>query len=200
MDPRGLIFQFFVSLYRLLEMATKVGMDETEFKIQLRGLRQGCSASPGLFLIFVNSIFDKAKADGLGIDFPKLDASDISSGFVDKLIGLLFADDAVLIADSCRDARRLVKCVEEWAKVMGMVFNASKSAVMVVCPDGVVAPVGPSYQISIGGVPVKRVNVYTYLGVAFNDALCLEDMVKARAEQCLEWDGVVWKMRICREI
>lgn len=181
-DPRGLIFQFFVSLYRLLEMATKVGMDETEFKIQLRGLRQGCSASPGLFLIFVNSIFDKAKAEGLGIDFPKLDASDISSGFIDKLIGLLFADDAVLIADSCRDARRLVKCVEEWAKVMGMVFNASKSAVMVVCPAGVVAPVGPSYQISIGGVPVKRVKVYTYLGVAFNDALCLEDMVKARAE------------------
>ena len=194
-DPRGLIFQFFVSLYRLLEMATKVGMDETEFKIQLRGLRQGCSASPGLFLIFVNSIFDKAKAEGLGIDFPKLDASDISSGFVDKLIGLLFADDAVLIADSCRDARRLVKCVEEWAKVMGMVFNASKSAVMVVCPAGVVAPVGPSFRISIGGVPVKRVKVYTYLGVAFNDALCLEDMVKARAKQCLEWDGVVWKMR-----
>lgn len=56
-----------------------------------------------------------------------------------------------------------------------MEFNASKSAVMVVCPEGVVAPAGPSNQISIGGVPVERVSVYTYLGVAFNDALCLEE-------------------------
>jgi hypothetical protein len=69
-----------------------------------RGVRQGCSASPVLFNLFINDILDNLSDQAIEIPNATL-----------KVAGLLFADDLVLLAEDMNALQRSVTCVENWA-------------------------------------------------------------------------------------
>ncbi|OLY78617.1 RNA-directed DNA polymerase from mobile element jockey [Smittium mucronatum] len=113
------------------------------------GVRQGCPASPILFDLYINDLFENIK----GITVPEIG---------EKIKGLLFADDAVVFADSPAKLQIAFEKVSQWAKKWEMQVNASKCGVM-----GIGSQTNMLFTIQGGAVP--QVEHYKYLGVMFND-------------------------------
>ena len=130
-----------------------------------RGVRQGCPLSPLLFNIYIDDILQGCK----GVTVPGLD---------NKLRGLLFADDVVLLAHDIKSMKGTLRVVERWATKHGMVFGTNKCGVMKIDGDvELLKLVGFSLQ----GQEVPVVQTYTYLGFPFNSSLNLVEAAKARA-------------------
>ena len=69
------------------------------------GLRQGCVLSPLLFSSYINSLVEKLKAAGVGVECRG------------RLItALLYADDAVLFADNEEGMRVSLEVLSRWCK------------------------------------------------------------------------------------
>ncbi len=75
--------------YRSLTCEVKVGEMMSDSFAVSRGLRQGCILSPLLFSIYVNSLVEKLRGVGVGVQ---------SRGRM--VTALLYADDAVLLAET----------------------------------------------------------------------------------------------------
>ncbi|OMJ17876.1 hypothetical protein AYI69_g7262 [Smittium culicis] len=68
----------------------------------LCGVRQGCPASPILFDFFINDIFKGIS----GVEVP---------GLPNHIPGLLFADDAVVLADSAENLQTSLDAITVWS-------------------------------------------------------------------------------------
>ena len=114
--------------------------------------------------------------------------------YVDKFIGLLFADDAVVFAADHGDCQKMATMLGRWAKLNQMEFGIKKCAVLVVQPKSKLPPAttppaapqpitmwSPSAANQKEEVP--RAATYKYLGLMFNDDLSLTEMIKWRAER-----------------
>ncbi|OMJ14282.1 Retrovirus-related Pol polyprotein from type-1 retrotransposable element R2, partial [Smittium culicis] len=89
----------------------------------LCGVRQGCPASPILFDFFINDIFKGIS----GVEVP---------GLPNRIPGLLFADDAVVLADSAENLQTSLDAITVWSDTWEMAVNASKCAIMAInCDD-----------------------------------------------------------------
>jgi hypothetical protein len=88
------------SIYQVVESAVILGEELTEwFEVGL-GVRQGCTLSPLLFLIFVEGLSQELRKTVIGIQEGKI-----------MLNHLLFADDLALCAGSQQDLQRLLHIV-----------------------------------------------------------------------------------------
>ncbi|OMH80212.1 LINE-1 retrotransposable element ORF2 protein, partial [Zancudomyces culisetae] len=83
----GKLLTVIKELYANAKIKVRVGNTLSEAMDFERGVRQGCPASPMLFDIFINDIFEGME----GIEVP---------GIQKKIPGLLFADDTVLLSDT----------------------------------------------------------------------------------------------------
>ena len=189
----GKTMVFLHQLYDIIRMALKDGTAKAKLRRQLIGLRQGCGFSPCDFITFINSIFRMAEEEGLGVNLPTLDESDIANGVVDTVIGLLFADDVVALAANHGHAQRLMDCLDAFALATGMEWGITKCAVLVV--DGCKTTNKETSDILLRGQVVERSSVYDelYLGIAFNDSLDKQKMLMARADKVFK--GTFWKIR-----
>ena len=112
--------------YRSLTCEVKVGEMMSDSFAVSRGLRQGCILSPLLFSIYVNSLVEKLRGVGVGVQ---------SRGRM--VTALLYADDAVLLAKNEEQVKRGLKVLEEWCKEWAVEVNVEKSGVMHIRRRGV---------------------------------------------------------------
>ncbi|OMJ18351.1 RNA-directed DNA polymerase from mobile element jockey [Smittium culicis] len=115
-----------------------------------------------LFDLFINDILENIK----GINIPTINK---------KIKGLLFADDAVVFADSPSELQIAFERVSEWAEKWEMQVNASKCGVI-----GIGQSTKMIFMMQNGIVP--QVKEYKYLGVMFNDKWNHVSAIKNNAE------------------
>ena len=84
-----------------------------------RGLRQGCFLSPLLFSLYINSLVEKLRGVGVGVEC-----------WGRMVTALLYADDAVLLAEDEVQVKRVLKALAEWCREWAVEVNVEKSGVM----------------------------------------------------------------------
>ncbi|OMJ15842.1 Transposon TX1 protein, partial [Smittium culicis] len=119
----GKLLNTISGLYYEPKLVVRIGDTVSEPSEYLCGVRQGCPASPILFDLFINDIFK----DVIGVEVP---------GVPSRIPGLLFADDAVVLADSAENLQTSLDAITVWSDTWEMAVNASKCAIMAVnCDD-----------------------------------------------------------------
>ena len=76
------------SMYRAVQACVRCGSENTEYLTCLQGLKQGCSASPTLFSLFINELAHIISQGKHGLQFSPNDI---------EIFIMLFADDIVLL-------------------------------------------------------------------------------------------------------
>src|SRR3569623_279919 len=144
------------NIYQLVESAVILGEELTEWFDVGLGVRQGCTLSPLLFLIFVEGLSQELRKSDIGIQEGKI-----------TLNHLLFADDLALCAGSQKDLQRLLNVVYMYSGKWRFKFNIVKSNVMVVSGKDQQRQL----EYFLGFDPLKVVKTYKYLGLDFEDSL-----------------------------
>ena len=103
----------------------------------MRGSLEGCPKSPGCFKNFINDILDELTELKLGCKIPAGEGSYVSETDDDAeiflyLVGLLFADDKVLILHSRAAMETAASVIIKWKNTWGMEYGVVKCAVMCV--------------------------------------------------------------------
>ena len=128
------------------------------------GLRQGCILSPLLFSLYINSLILKLKEAEVGVKCRE------------QLISvLLYADDAVILAEDEKLLKRGLEVLMEWCKEWSVEVNVEKSGVMHMRRKGVKRTVERFY---VGGKEIGVVEEYKYLGSVVNEYLTNVRMVE----------------------
>ncbi|OMJ09339.1 Transposon TX1 protein [Smittium culicis] len=97
----GKLLNVIKGMYYDPKIAVRIGDYISERSEYHCGVRQGCPASPILFDLYINDIF----SDVLGVDVP---------GLPNHIPGLLFADDAVVLADSAENLQTSLDTISAW--------------------------------------------------------------------------------------
>lgn len=170
-------------MYSTTSSSVFVGGHDSDFFDFDLGVRQGDVSSPLLFSIFFNGLIDVLREKGHGINVG-----------TQRVCGLWYADDIVLLAEDPAELREMMACVDQYCHQWRTAANARKSGVMVVgaAPDSL-AP------FMLCGERVPIVPRYKYLGVVFNDQWDWSDHVSyvlsvmSKRLSALEWR--LWKNR-----
>ncbi|OMJ23940.1 RNA-directed DNA polymerase from mobile element jockey, partial [Smittium culicis] len=146
---RGKLYRMIEALYRSPKMCVRVGDRLSKIVEYNCGVRQGCPASPLLFDIFINDLLGGIK----GVKIPGIDT---------EIAGLLFADDAVVLADSPAELQIALEKLSAWSHKWEMKINQEKCGIM-----GINSSTGMLFTVM--GKHIEQVTEYKYLGVVFNN-------------------------------
>ena len=114
----GKFLSTFQSFYGQLKSCVKVDDTLTEYFRCTVGTRQGCTASPQFFSIFINDLIDHViQKSGRGI---------FISNAIIELNCLLFADDVSSFADTIIQLQRQIDDITEFSHSVGLNINAEK--------------------------------------------------------------------------
>ncbi|OMJ09405.1 Retrovirus-related Pol polyprotein from type-1 retrotransposable element R2 [Smittium culicis] len=111
----GKLLHMITGMYRTPKIVVRVGNTVSNYANYHCGVRQGCPASPILFDFYINDIFEGIE----GVDVP---------GLPNRIPGLLFADDAVVLADSPENLQISLDKISTWSDTWEMKVNAAKCA------------------------------------------------------------------------
>lgn len=139
------------------------------------GLRQGCSASPLMFTLFIN---DLPEALGGGCNFGGT-----------RINILLYADDVVLLAPTSTCLQLMIRNLETYCETWNLRVNLEKSKIIVFRNGGKLAS---SDKWWFNGKRVEVVNSYKYLGVLFTTTLSWQSHFKDKARQAKLAINSVW--------
>ena len=115
----GQLLRAIQSLYRDCRSCVRVsGMSSDSFPVRV-GLRQGCVLSPFLFLVYIDRICRRS-----------LGSEGVNVGGIEVKI-FLFADDAVLLAQSQQELQNVLDRFEFECAAAGMKLSVSKTQAMV---------------------------------------------------------------------
>ena len=178
----GRVTDFIRATYKDMSGEVKVGEVLSEPFGMTCGLRQGCVLSPLLFSLYINSLVEKLKAAGVGVECRG------------RLVSaLLYADDAVLFAKDKEGMRVSLGVLSEWCKQWAVEINVDKCGVMHMRRRGV-KRTGEKFHVDSKRIEV--VEEYKYLGCVINEQLgsrrMVEERAKAGARALSEW------LRKCR--
>ena len=168
MGIRGKVIDFLKAVYSDMSCVVKVGEEWSEpFGVSC-GLRQGCILSPLLFSLYVNSLVSKLKGAEVGVKCG------------DQLISvLMYADDAVIVAEDEKSMKRGLETLAEWCNEWAVEINVEKCGVMHMRRKGVRRTDKKFY---VRGEEVRVVEEYKYLGCVVNEHLQSVRMVEERAK------------------
>lgn len=171
------------SLYDDCEARVKVGGRNSEwFKVE-QGVRQGCTLSPWLFCVFLDTIVKEAREgfkEGVRLGKETVDV-------------LLFADDMVLVADSEESLKVNLKKLDETLMKWEMRMNWGKTEVMKVGKER-----GQCW-VEIGERKLESVEVVKYLGVMISGDGRMEEEIRSRIGKAARVIGAlnepVWRQK-----
>lgn len=158
----GHLHRVISGLYENPKMCVRTGKRLSEQVEYLCGVRQGCPASPILFDLYINDILEGIN----GISVP---------GVLEPMRGLLFADDAVVFAETTEELQEAADGLYHWAQKWEMKINVRKCGVLLFSDE---EHPRNDCEVKISDEPVPNVDSYTYLGVALDGKLSRECMVK----------------------
>ena len=145
------------NIYQVVESSVILGDDLTKwFMVELLGVRQGCTLSPLLFLIFVEGLSQRLQKSSVGLRAEK-----------SKFNHLLFADDIAICAGSRQELQTLLDIVYQYSVKWRFKFNIAKSNVMVIKKTKGLT----LHHYYLGLEQLKVVRTYKYLGLDFEDNL-----------------------------
>ena len=149
---RGRLKEAMESLYLQSEACVRVqGKNSEWFEVSM-GMRKGCTMSPWLFNLVIDSILRKARESFQG--GVQLEGS--------KVQFLLFADDLVLVAENEEDIKKNTEILNEVMAKRKMKIIWQKTKVMVVQRGG------GTCHLVVDDVEVEAVQTTKYLGAMFN--------------------------------
>jgi hypothetical protein len=151
----GQLLRVIEGLYENPKLCVRAGNGLSKEVNYSRGVRQGCPSSPILFDLYINDILQKME----GVWVPGCD---------EMLKGLLFADDAVILAETKEQLAAEIERVYGWARTWEMQVNVDKCGIMVFPEEDTLA-IDPS---------IPMVKSYRYLGVQITEDLCPMKMAK----------------------
>ena len=115
------------------------------------GLKQGCSLSSILFNLYINDLIERITAHNIGIDI---------NG--EKIGILLYAGDAVLLAESENDLQILLDELHIWCQHNKMIVNPGKSKIVHFRVPSVNCT---NMNFTCGNDNLQTVKQYVYLGL-----------------------------------
>ncbi|KAF1010546.1 MAG: hypothetical protein GAK29_05048 [Acinetobacter bereziniae] len=148
------------------------------FEVQ-QGVRQGCVMSPWLFNVFI----DKCVRDAC------FDARGVKVGSVDVKV-LLYADDAVLVAEDPNELQGMMQKLGESAKKMDLKINASKTKVVVFDREGT----EEECKVTLNGEELEQVKEFAYLGRMFVKDGNLDGEIERRVKAGRKASGSLWSV------
>ena len=174
------------SFYEGSKACVRVDNKESEmFEVNV-GLRQGCVMSPWLFNMYMDGVVKEvdARVMGRGVDLEW-------EGQKWKINKLLYADDAVLMADSEENLQRMVNVFEGVCMRRKLKVNVSKSKVMVVSKNG-----GFNVNVQLNGERMEQVQCFRYLGSDIHECGGMNEEFGHRAREGEKVGGAlraVWR-------
>ena len=117
-----------------------------------RGVRQGCPMSPTLFLSYINELGTRLESSGLGYRLGN-----------NRIPGLLFADDIVLISESPSELQDLLDISTSYGNDFGLTFSLEKSKILIAYETAAL-----QYSWTLQNHPLDIVQQYDYLGITLN--------------------------------
>ena len=167
----GKTLQLIKELYRTAQQKLHTHLGLSEFIRQLRGLRQGDPSSPIIFNVFINDIFDRIQKE--------VAAAGVSVvGLQERLLGLLFADDLVIWAETPEKLQQMMEQITAWGNANHMSFGIGKCGVMGFGTGAQKQIKDTQFTLQTKRVPV--VSSYKYLGVIITTEFDMEQMVQHR--------------------
>ena len=170
----GKMWKMLVALYDNNRSAVIIGQRLTNFFKIGTGVKQGCPLSCILFNIFLNSIAEKIKSSGYGINM---------AGDYLTIAQLLYADDVVLMASKAEELQALMDIFNQEATKWQLSLNTSKTKTMIVGGNN-----KESYEWKLNGQVIETVRAYAYLGFEITNDLSVRSMrekllIKAKRAQ-----------------
>ncbi|OMJ11775.1 Retrovirus-related Pol polyprotein from type-2 retrotransposable element R2DM [Smittium culicis] len=145
-------------MYDAPKIAVRVGNEVSNPIEYLCGVRRGCPASPILFDFFINDIFKGVR----GVRVP---------GLISRIPGLLFADNAVLLAESSAELQVALNTITEWSDTWEMAVNASKCGIMTISGE-------LTTDMTLLGQRVDSTDQCAYLGYIMNSKWDVSGTIK----------------------
>ncbi|OMJ19331.1 LINE-1 retrotransposable element ORF2 protein [Smittium culicis] len=159
----GKLLNMIKGMYDAPKIAVRVGNEVSNPTEYLCGVRQGCPASPILFDFYINDIFKGVR----GVWVP---------GLTSRIPGLLFADDAVLLAESSADLQTALNTITKWSDTWEMAVNASKCGIMTINGE-------LTTDMTLQSQKVDSTDQYTYLNYNMNSKRGVSGTIKKQQEQ-----------------
>ena len=179
-DPQDV--KLLANLYWNQQVAVRHNGEISESISINQGVRQGCVASPHLFVLYTEMIMRS-------ID----DMEGIKMGGGHVINNLRYADDTVIIAESKNQLQQLIDTVVEESEAKGLFLNSAKSFTMVFSKS----EVGHTCKITVHGNTLEQVDRFVYLGSLFtSDGRCEQDVRQRIAFTSLEKVLKNWNINI----
>ena len=124
------------------------------------GVKQGDNQSATYFCAYINDLIVTLKNTGLGITINKTNME------MGKLVALAYADDIVILSDSCKNLQKLLDVTARWCKKWRVMVNTSKTKLMHFRKKLVPETEKP---ILFDNVKLDWVKQYRYLGILVSE-------------------------------
>lgn len=159
----GRMYNIIKSIYDPLKTQSCIRLNNnlTDWFETGRGVKQGDSLSPVLFLIFINDLAEELKSLNFGVNY-----------FGQKIPILMYADDVVILSESNDELQKMLDFVYTWCNKWQMAVNMEKTKIVCFRKKD---KARNSNVFKYGEKTVDYVKCYKYLGIYFDEHLDFEE-------------------------
>ena len=172
MGIKGRLLEFLRALLYSSTFRVRLPCGVSEAVELRRGLPQGNPISCVAFDVFINDSLDGCQSSACQVP-----------GVDEKIKGLMFADDIVVLAASKGQLQKSLTVLSKWAARNEMTFGIKKCGAMV-C-NGDVQSLHTGNKVLLGNEEIPIVDKYTYLGVSVYPDLTLKKIVEDRTKKVM---------------